>query len=47
VGQATVADVYAYLAKVKRLLANKVSTAQGQVKAHYELLLKQIELGVK
>jgi hypothetical protein len=47
IGQITVADMYAYLVKAKRLLAGKALAAQGQVKAHYELLLKQIELGVK
>ena len=46
-GQATVADVYAYVSKVRTLLESRASSAPKETKAHYELLLRTIELGLK
>lgn len=46
-GQATVADVYAYLSKARALLESRVAYAPKETKAHYELLLRTIEFGLK
>ncbi len=46
-GQATVADVYAYMTRVKTLLKNRVNGATGETKSHYELLLYTLEYGLK
>ena len=46
-GQATVADIYAYVSKVQMLLKSRVDNAPKETKAHYELLLRTIELGLK
>ena len=46
-GQATVADIYAYVSKVQTLLKSRVDNAPKETKAHYELLLRTIELGLK
>ena len=46
-GQATVADIYAYMSNVQTLLKSRVNSASAETKAHYELLLRTIELGLK
>ncbi len=46
-GQATVADVYAYMTKVKNLLNSRMNSAPADIKAHYQLLVRAIEFGLK
>ncbi len=46
-GQATVADIYAYLSKVRTLLQSRVNSAPKETKEHYEVLLRTIEFGLK
>ena len=36
-------DYYSYILKVQSLLKSRVGTATGDTKAHYELLLRNIE----
>ena len=43
----TQADVYAYLAKAKQLMKQKAASASGKTKAHYELLLKMLDINLK
>ena len=43
----TQADVYAYIAKAKQLMQQKAATASGKTKAHYELLLKMLDINLK
>lgn len=41
------ADIYAYISKAQGLLKRKVAGASGKTKAHYELLLKTLEMNIK
>ncbi len=43
----TQADVYAYIAKAKQLMKQKAASASGKTKAHYELLLKMLDINLK
>ena len=43
----TQADVYAYIAKAKQLMKQKAAGASGKTKAHYELLLKMLDINLK
>jgi hypothetical protein len=46
-GQATVSDIYAYVLKAQKLIKSRTSNASNETKAHYNLLLRTIELGLK
>ena len=46
-GQATRADVYAYLSRARALLKEKSYSVPADVRAHYELLINTIDLGLK
>lgn len=41
------ADLYAYVLKAKNLMRQKVKQSSGKTKAHYELLLKTIQMNLK
>ena len=43
----TQADVYAYIAKAKQLMKQKAASVSGKTKAHYELLLKMLDINLK
>lgn len=43
----TQVDVYAYVNKAKLLMKQKVANASGKSKAHYELLLKMLDINLK
>lgn len=43
----TQADVYAYIAKAQQLMKQKSNSASGKTKAHYELLLKMLNINLK
>lgn len=43
----TQADLYAYVLKARDLMKKQVRTATGKTKAHYELLLKTIQVNLK
>lgn len=46
-GQATAGDIYTYLSNVQTLLKTRVNGASADTKAHYELLLRTLDLGLK
>lgn len=43
----TQADIYAYLKKAENLMKQKVQTASGSTKSHYQLLLKALQTALK
>lgn len=43
----TQADVYAYITKAKQLMKQKAAVTSGKTKAHYELLLKMLDINLK
>jgi hypothetical protein len=43
----TQADIYAYVLKARNLMKKHLASAKGKTKAHYELLLKTIQINLK
>lgn len=43
----TAADLYAYIMKAQKLMRQRVGSALGKTKSHYELLLKMLEVSLK
>lgn len=43
----TQADIYAYVVKARKLMKQRVATASGKTKSHYELLLKTLDVNLK
>ncbi len=41
------ADIYAYIHKAQRLMKLRMASASGRTKAHYELLLKTLQMNLK
>jgi len=43
----TSADMYAYVLRAQKLMKQRVISASGKTKSHYELLLKMLDVNLK
>lgn len=47
IAKVTQADIFAYINKAKLLMKQKATSSSGKTKAHYELLLKMLDINLK